>query len=115
VANITASRISREPLRKIRFFQENRYISVDLRGKVVEAFEAARDVPVEALASDPMAFIRPLPVEIDRSEPLLKEIASFVEAVRAGTEPMVTGEEGLAALRIAEEVQRSIGEDGELM
>ena len=110
VANITASRISREPLRKIRFFQENMYISADLREKRVEAFEKARDVTLETLARDPTAFIRPVPVTIDDTEPLLKEIGSFIAAVQGNGEPVVTGEQGLEALRIAEEVQRNIGE-----
>lgn len=112
VANITASRISREPLRKIRFFQDRMYISADLREKRVEAFEKAKDVTLDTLAEDPTAFIRRVPVDIDMTEPLLKEISSFVEAVRGGTEPLVTGEQALEALRIAEEVQRSIGEGG---
>ncbi len=110
VANITASRISRDPLRKIRFFQENLYISADLREKRVEAFEKARDVSLETLSRDPTAFIHHIPVEVDTTEPLLKEIAAFIAAVRGGAEPLVTGEQGLEALRIAEEVQRSIGE-----
>lgn len=104
VANLTASRISREPLRKIRFFQENRYVSVDLRGKTVEAFERAGGVDEAALAGDPTAFINPLPVEVSREEPLRAEIASFVAAARAGTAPRVTGEQGLAALAVAERI-----------
>ncbi|HUV36190.1 MAG TPA: Gfo/Idh/MocA family oxidoreductase [Patescibacteria group bacterium] len=110
VANITASRISRDPLRKIRFFQENMYISADLREKSVEAFEKSPDVSLEALTRDPTAFIRRVPVDVDGTEPLLKEIAAFIAAVRGGAEPLVTGEQGLEALRIAEEVQRTIGE-----
>lgn len=110
VANVTASRISREPLRKIRFFQDGMYISADLREKRVEAFKKAKDVTLDALAENPTAFIQRVPVDIDMTEPLLKEITCFVEAVRGGTEPPVTGEQALEALRIAEEVQRSIGE-----
>lgn len=113
VANITASRISRDPLRKIRFFQENMYISADLREKHVEAFEKAHGVSLEALSRDPTAFINHIPVAVDTTEPLLKEIAAFIAAVRTGSEPPVTGEQGLEALRIAEEVQRRIGEYGE--
>lgn len=113
VANITASRISRDPLRKIRFFQENMYISVDLREKHVEAFEKALDVSLETLSRDPTAFIHHIPIEVDTTEPLLKEITAFIAVVRGDAEPLVTGEQGLEALRIAEEVQRSIGEHRE--
>lgn len=104
VANITASRISREPLRKIRFFQENLYISIDMKEKKLEAFEKACDASQETLESDPTAFIRRLPADVDPTEPLRKEIVSFIGAVGGGREPEVTGEQGLAALRVAEKV-----------
>lgn len=109
VANLTASRISREPLRKIRFFRENLYVSVDLRGRTVEAFSRAEEVDPQTLADDPRAFIRPIDVAVDTSEPLVREIASFIAAVRTGTEPVVTGADGLAALRIAEMILERIG------
>jgi len=81
VANLTASRISREPLRKIRFFQENLYVSVDLRGKTVDAFRRADGIDVGRIGGDPTAFIRPVDVTIDTGEPLAKEIHSFLAAV----------------------------------
>ena len=111
VANITASRISREPLRKIRFFQENLYLSVDLRGKSVEAFEKTPGAVLESVLSDPTAFIRQVPLVIDRSEPLRKEIVSFIDAVREGKEPSVTGEQALAALVVAAKVLEGIEVD----
>jgi predicted dehydrogenase len=108
VANITASRISREPLRKIRFFGENLYVSVDLREKSVEAFEKIGDPDPSAEGFDPAKVIRGIPVEVDRSEPLRKEIVSFLAAVRGEGKPAVTGEEGLAALGVAERMLESI-------
>jgi len=100
VANITASRISREPLRKIRFFQENLYLSVDLRGRKVEAFERSGEFDPD----DPMDAIRRLEVRVDEGEPLRKEIESFLGTVSRGGEPRVTGREGLEALRVAEAI-----------
>ncbi|MGD1048229.1 MAG: Gfo/Idh/MocA family oxidoreductase [Candidatus Krumholzibacteriaceae bacterium] len=108
VANVTASRISREPLRKIRFFEENRYVSVDLREKSVEAFEKAPFPDLSGDASDPERFIRRIAVEIDGTEPLRKEILSFLAAVRGEAAPAVTAEEGFEALRVAERVLESI-------
>jgi predicted dehydrogenase len=108
VANITASRISREPMRKIRFFQENRYISVDLKQKTVEAFERAGDIEPERFTADPSSFIRRLPVSIDETEPLTAEIRSFTDAITGSGVPVVTGEEGLQAVRVAEEILRRI-------
>jgi len=107
VANVTASRISMEPLRKIRFFEESRYVSVDLREKSVDAFEKTGELDPSAPLLDPMKLIRAIPVEVDRSEPLRKEIASFLDAVAGGAPPGVSGEEGLAALSVAELVLAS--------
>ena len=108
VANITASRISREPMRKIRFFQENLYVSIDLRGKIVEAFEKTGGDP-DGFAADPVSCIRPLAVTVDTREPLLKEIVSFLDAVETGARPKVSGEDGLEALVVAERVLEAIG------
>jgi len=112
VANLTASRISREPFRKIRLFQENLYVSADLRGRTVEAFERAGDVTMGDLSDDPTAFIRPIEVEVDRGEPLRKEIESFVRSVRRRSVPVVTGEQALDALETAERVLDEIGKAG---
>ncbi|MBN2185797.1 MAG: Gfo/Idh/MocA family oxidoreductase [Candidatus Krumholzibacteriota bacterium] len=111
VANLTASRISREPLRKVRFFQENRYVSADFRAKEIEAFSKSDDVTMEALADDPRAFIKKLDVEVDKSEPLMLEIESFLGAVAGGHPPEVTGEEALDALIIAERILDCIKKD----
>lgn len=108
VANITASRISREPMRKIRFFQENLYVSIDLRGRIVEAFEKTGEDP-DRFAADPASCIRPLAVTVDAREPLLKEIESFLDAAETGARPKVSGEDGLEALVVAERVLEAIG------
>lgn len=107
VANITASRISREPLRKIRFFQENLYASIDLRGRKVEAFERSDELD----ATDPISAIRQLDLSVDQGEPLRKEIESFLRTVREGGEPEVSGNDGLRALQVAEAILESIEAD----
>ncbi len=112
VANLTASRISREPLRKIRFFQHNMYISADFRAREIEAFSKAEGVSMEMLAADPMAFIRQIAVEVDKTEPLRAEIESFAESVISGGEPAVTGRQALEALRVAERVLESMKRAG---
>jgi predicted dehydrogenase len=108
VANLTASRVSREPMRKMRIFQKDLYLSVDLREKEVEAFAASGDLNIESADRDPLSFIKPLHLDIDRSEPLKKEIDSFVHAVRTGSDPVVTGEDGVAALELAERILRQV-------
>ncbi|MDD3642764.1 MAG: gfo/Idh/MocA family oxidoreductase, partial [Candidatus Krumholzibacteria bacterium] len=112
VANLTASRISREPLRKIRFFQENLYVSVDLRGRTVEAFRKADGVDAGTVGGDPAAFIRPVRVDIDEGEPLAKEIGSFLAACAGAAQPAVTGADGLEALRVAETILDRIRDGG---
>ncbi len=110
VANITASRVSREPFRKIRIFQENLYVSADLRRKSVEAFAKSDDFDPGELDADPTRFIKRVDAEIDESEPLMKEISSFLESVGGGMRPAVTGEEALRALQVAETIMEKIGE-----
>ena len=110
--DLLAKRISREPMRKIRFFQENMYISADFRKKEIEAFSKAEGVSMELLAADPTAFIRAIYVEIDRTEPLLAEMESFTKSVMNGVEPAVTGRQALEALRVAEKVLESLKRTG---
>lgn len=108
VANITASRISREPMRKMRIFQKDLYISADLREKTIEAFTTPGDIDIEKADRDPLSFIKPLDIEIDRTEPLRKEIDSFVDSVKSGRDPVVTGEDGAAALELAEKILKQV-------
>jgi predicted dehydrogenase len=113
VANITASRISREPLRKIRFFEENLYVSADLRSRSVEAYQKREGTGRDSPASDdPTSFIRKIPLEVDQGEPLRKEVSSFIDCIRSGGTPPVTGREALDALIVAERVLRETGVDG---
>jgi predicted dehydrogenase len=114
-ANITASRVSRERLRKIRIFQRNGYLSLDLAGGTGEFFRLRRDVDRRALAHAPQpleAFLDRVPLEAPDGEPLRLEFDSFVAAV-LGRAPLavsgVDGREALAlALRIVREIERTL-------
>jgi predicted dehydrogenase len=97
IANVTASRISRERVRKIRFFQPDAYISIDYAAQEVEGW---RLVPRDG--ERPSIQGGPLPVE--RDEPLRRELADFVSAARAGTAPLVDGHAGRRALRLATQI-----------
>jgi predicted dehydrogenase len=97
IANLTASRISRDRVRKIRFFQRDAYVSVDYAAQEVEAY---RLVPNEGR----MPSIEGGKLTIEREEPLKRELQDFVEAVRTGRQPLVTGQQGRAALALAERV-----------
>ncbi|MDE0826547.1 MAG: Gfo/Idh/MocA family oxidoreductase [Akkermansiaceae bacterium] len=100
VANITASRISPDRMRKIRVFQEECYLSLDYQeqeGKIYyrEGQEIGRKE-----------------VEVEKDEPLKLELRAFVESVKEKKEPTVTGQQGAAALEVALEITRLIQEQG---
>jgi predicted dehydrogenase len=96
IANLTASRISRERVRKIRFFQQDAYISVDC---------AAREVEVYRLEpQDGHRVIQGGVMDVQDAEPLRLELEDFVEAVRSHGRPRVTGQDGRGALALAERV-----------
>lgn len=97
IANLTASRISRDRVRKIRFFQRDAYLSIDYAAQEVEMF---RLVPKPGH----MPAIEGGKIEIAREEPLKRELEDFVGAIREGRPPLVTGEQGRAALALAERV-----------
>lgn len=111
VANITASRVSRERLRKIRLFQQSGYISLDLAAGTGVYFRMRDDVDLSALSAAPReleAFVEAVPLVAPEGEPLRLEFESFVDAV-AGRGPVtVSGRDGRDALEIALRIVREI-------
>ena len=89
VANVTASRISPERMRKIRVFQEDCYLSLDYQQQEGQMYAKVD------------TGIAKFDVEIEKGEPLLGELRSFVDAVARGETPAVTGQQGMAALELA--------------
>ena len=129
VANFTASRISTERVRKVRFFQPHQYLSIDFARQdllMIDVTEAAaqlaRSNPAQIAAMaemlnaarqtgghpSPGLSLRKVPVE--PGEPLRLEISSFLDAVRHRTQPVVSGEDGRRALALALEINREIAE-----
>jgi predicted dehydrogenase len=97
IANLTASRISRDRVRKIRFFQPDSYLSVDYASQEVEGWRLVRrDGERPRIEGGPVAVVR--------DEPLKRELEDFVAAARNGTRPLVDGEAGLSALRLASRI-----------
>lgn len=107
VANITASRISRDKIRKLRCFQPEMYVSVDYAAQELEAWRLRR-VP----GSRPV--IEGGPVDVQKDEPLRRELADFVDAVVDDRAPAVTGQDGRRALTLAARVAEAIGDGGPL-
>jgi len=99
--NLTASRISRDKVRKVRFFQPDMYVSVDYGEQELDVW---RIVPQEG--GRPKIEGGSLPVE--KGEPLGRELHDFVDAVRTGRPPKVTGRDGYRALQLATRVAEAI-------
>ena len=97
IANITASRISRDRVRKIRFFQPDAYLSIDYAAQEVEVYRLVRGAGVRP-------GIEGGKLEVPREEPLVRELADFLGAVREGRPPLVTGHDGRRALELAERI-----------
>lgn len=104
VANITASRVSTERVRKLRFFQQHEYISVDFTRQ-----DALRVRVVEP-GPQPKFDFTTLPAE--KEEPLRAELRGFLESVRTRQTPLVDGAAGRRALELADQVMAGILDHG---
>ena len=100
VANLTASRVSTERVRKLRFFQAHEYVSVDYTRQDVLR------VRVVGEGAQPAIDFEKVPVQSE--EPLKAEMRAFLAAVRDRTKPLVDGEAGRRALELAGRVMEGI-------
>jgi predicted dehydrogenase len=104
VANITASRVSRERMRKIRLFQNSGYLSLDLAagtGEFLRLREGALPASPEAIRLGLAGLVERIELKGDGKEPLRAELESFVSAVRGESDLVVSGEDGRRALEVA--------------
>jgi predicted dehydrogenase len=114
VANFTASRVSTERVRKLRFFQPHQYVSIDYARQDllfidVKPQSAVPDQAAESAADMRSGLSLSKPTVIP-GEPLRLEIESFLESVRTRQQPRVTGQQGRAALALALEINTAIAE-----
>jgi len=100
VANLTASRVSTEPMRKLRIFAPPLYCSIAMHGRTVSAHRLVREGGRPLVAEEP--------ISVAPSDSLGREIADFAAAVRGRGEPVVSGEAGRDALALAERVREAI-------
>lgn len=103
VANVTASRVSRKPLRRIRVFSKEAYLGLNFISQELEMV-----FPRKCDAGGRFPRLVEERVEVVPQLPLDAELAHFVECVRTGGTPLVTGEAGLRAVQVAEEVRERI-------
>jgi predicted dehydrogenase len=115
VANIKASRVSRDRSRKLRIFQRNGYFSLDLGGGTGEFYRLRRDVDLVELAkaAQPIEkFVERVKLKAPEGEPLRLEHESFIAAIQGKHPVVVTGEDGrdalAVALRIVGEIERNL-------
>jgi predicted dehydrogenase len=102
VANLTSSRISMDRMRKIRIFGDDAYISTDYSAQEVMVYHKKPGTPPEDV--NPMMWINIDNLDVNKEEPLNLELASFIDCVRNGNQPVVSGEDGLRALTLAEQI-----------
>ena len=110
IANITASRVTKDKLRKIRVFQNNIYISLDYWSQSLKVLQKKEGVKTIKSMRD-IVIRRP---SLKRGEPLKGELQDFIDCVQAGKKPLVPGEHGRDALEVALEVLNKIRERREL-
>jgi len=100
VANLTASRVSQERVRKQRFFGGDYYMSVDTKEQEVKGFRLIEE--------EGLRVLRPFDLAVVKKEPLRAENEAFLACVRNRTRPIVSGEDGLAAVELAIRVREAI-------
>jgi predicted dehydrogenase len=119
IANLTASRVSTEKIRKLRLFQPGQYISLDYARQEVARFSVSPELAPDSLrlsvpgTADRSITFDSLPVE--KQEPLRLELASFLESVRARSAPVVTGEDATRALEVCLSILDKIEEHGRVV
>jgi predicted dehydrogenase len=96
VANLTASRVSQDRVRKIRFFSSESYVSVDTKEQEVKGYRLVG------------RSIEPLEISVQKKEPLRAELEAFIACVRSRKPPLVSGEDGRQAVLLANEVAAAI-------
>jgi predicted dehydrogenase len=128
VANITASRVSFEPMRKIRLFSEDSYISLDYQKQEAMIYKKSPELTLKSINVEDkdVSTIKDLKsfvfgdllkierIKMDNQEPLKKEIESFVNCIKNGENPVVSGEEGLTAIKTASIIKDEIEKNLEL-
>ncbi len=121
IANVTASRISPAPMRRLRVFQSDLYVSMDFLQKKVHVFRKKEGIDPAQLDPQHLASLMALSgdlalgqlmdirqMDVGGADALKDELSAFVAAVRSGSSPPVTGEHGRRALAAAVEIDREI-------
>jgi predicted dehydrogenase len=103
ILNLTASRVSTEPMRKLRVFQPDAYVSIDLGTHKIQVLRREGEP-----GGDELPRISGETLEFDESDALFAQAVAFVETLRDRSEPQVSGEDGYRALDLALRIEESI-------
>lgn len=108
IANITVSRVTPKPLRKLRVFQDDAYISLDYRNQKMEVFRR-KPVVGKLNPGDPKYFIESKKLRIKRQEPLKLELDHFLDCIeKQNLDPATTGEQAMEALDVVVQITEII-------
>ena len=110
VANFTASRVSTERVRKLRFFQPRQYISLDYARQDALVFSVGKPDPGTVASANPQIGVQRLPAS--QEEPLYAELKAFLDSVRHRSAPVVALADGRRALAAALDIMAAIREHG---
>lgn len=116
VANVTASRVSNKKMRKLRIFQRKSYFSIDFLGNLTEVYilsdskDNLSGIPLAELEAEKghKKIILYQKLKAEKTNALREELLGFIESIRSGTEPAVTGEDGKKALEVAIQIESQI-------
>ena len=125
VANITASRVSFEPMRKIRLFSENSYISLDYHKQEAIIYRKSPELTPKSIITEntDISTIKDLKsfvfgdllkierIKMNNQEPLRKELESFVSCINNDEQPVVSGEDGIKAIKAATIINEEISKN----
>lgn len=122
VANITASRVSAKPMRKMRLFQKDLYASLDLAEKSLELYRLMTAEQLKRIQLESQGLKFQIPVEklgktivyekppVTNQDMLTLQLTAFVNSIKSGHPPLVSGEQGKRVLKLALEIQEKIKE-----
>ena len=105
VANLTASRVSVERVRRVRIFQRDTFISLDYSQQEIAVYH--RIPAADSSAETPPTIVKE-EIPIDKAEPLRVELESFIECVQTRRRPLVSGEDGRDALKVASQIMEKL-------
>ncbi len=106
IANLNSSRVASRRERKIRFFQPDAYISVDYEARRIQIYRKSPPVPGSAYP-----VISADQIDLGDADPLMDEVAAFVDSVRSRSAPAVSPVDGLRVMELSERVRTAIQQE----